>query len=136
MSSVIIIRGTGTGNADSVASIDVPMDGMIMSAWMTVAGALNADGEFVKSQISFGSTYTNANDARQVVYELRSSMGMLTTGASSTTETGYIQYANGLPVGAGERIYLHVQASTGVGHETMCGLVFSFDEARPSVRRR
>lgn len=136
MSSVIMLRGTGTGGTESaVASIDVPQDGFLLGCWFTMTADCDADNDVSVTQISFGSANSTANDSRQIIAECRVSAQLTTSGSPMTSQNYYVDFHNGLPVGAGERIFMHINASASLTTTAVCGLIFSFDEARARTRR-
>lgn len=136
MSSVIVMRGSGTGGSESgVASIDVPQDGFILGCWVNHRAECDSDGDNSIMQISFGSTYSGVNDTRQVICESLLHSQLTTSGQVMSSQAYYIDFHNGLPVGAGERIFMHFNATAALVSAANVGLVFSFDEARARIRR-
>lgn len=138
MSSRIMMTATGTGGTESsLAAIDVPNDGFIQTvAWHCIAD-LDTDADTVIWQLSFGSTFAAANDSRQVVSMCHLSSSIITAaGAVPVSINYYDNLGNGIPVSAGERLFVNVQATASVTSTGRCMITFSFDESRPSVRRR
>jgi hypothetical protein len=136
MSSVITMRGSGTGgNESALVSIDVPQDGFLLGCWITHSAELDADGDSSLFQISFGSASSSVNDSRQIICESRVAAQLTTSGSPMTGNNYYVDFHNGLPVGAGERIYGHVIATASLPTGFSAWLVFSFDEPRARARR-
>lgn len=136
MASIITMRGVGTGGTEhGVVSIDVPQDGFLMSCWMAHSADLDADGDTSVLQLSFGSSASTVNDSRQVICESRVATQLTTSGSPMTANNYYMQFGNGIPVGAGERIYAHIVATAALPTTFSAGLCFSFDEARARSRR-
>jgi len=132
----ITMVGVGTGGAESgLAQIDVPLSGNIIGVFWTVDADLDADAEVCIAQLSFGSSYSGANDARQVI----SVVGMrasLVTAAGAVPCSITANHIMSLPVQMGERLYLHGQATAGVGQNIRAVISFDFDLDRPLARRR
>lgn len=139
MGTAIGIYGAGTGGAqDGLASVDVPQDGNLVGIEWSVRNLLiDADGEAFAAQVSFGSTGAfSTNDTRQVISQV-------CVGQADLVTSGYIvpsinQYTPlpNLRVAAGERLYLHTNASAGVSASIFCVCHFDFDLDRPLSRRR
>lgn len=137
MASMIMMRGNGTGGVqDALASIDVPQDGLLMSCTMSLDFAGDADGDNVEASVSFGSTSTSANDSRQVICVGVGSVQLTTSGTTQLGQNWNVTFANGIPVAAGERIFIHIIASASLTSSLTALLCFSFDESRAQMRRR
>lgn len=136
MGSIIQLYATGTGGLqDGLVSVDIPQDGMILGIQYSVTGLLDAASEFLQIQLSFGSSRSNVHDSRQVIWNGALFKFMTTSGTYQNELNGYCSLPD-LPVGAGERLFVHLNGSAGVTSTVWLCLHLSFDEARPSVRRR
>jgi hypothetical protein len=104
------LYGTWTANTEAIASYDVQEDGEICSMYghliITGADALN---DAAALELSFASVSGFiANDTRASVFGMRTTQGFLTTGGGPCQQNGFVTFApNGIPVSAGERMYLH-----------------------------
>jgi len=105
---------TGTVSADAAATIDIQEDGEVCSILLDSAiqqGDALSDG--IAAEISFASVSGfGTNDTRASLVGLRSYQAFLTTGGAPINKNTFITFApNGIPVAAGERLYLHVLQS-------------------------
>lgn len=121
---------------DSAATIDVPDDGFLVGIHAMLDGTLNAHAESCSMQLSFGSTSAfTTNDSRQVIYNLKSHMGLLSSGAMNTAVNDSFMLPDpGIEVFGGERVHLHTEASGGAMFSASCILYFAFK--RFTGRRR
>lgn len=136
MGSTIKMYGGGSGGSqDAIASIDVPQNGRLLGVYWSVDHDMDADGEFLRCQVSFGSASTfTTNDSRQVISECRAQAALTTSGVYNNALNSY--HEKDTPVSAGERIYLHLSASSGLVSAVSAFLEFDFDQDRPATRRR
>ena len=104
-----MFNATAVGG-DAVASYDVQEDGDICSILLDIsvtgADALN-DG--VRSELSFSSVSGFlSNDTRASLIGAAAYQGFLTSGGGQVGKNTFITFAPfGIPVAAGERLYLH-----------------------------
>lgn len=137
MGSIIQMSGTIAGGTENaLAQIDVLKDGDLVGVCWAVILDLDADLETCSLQVSFGSTRTTANDSRQVVDNLLIQNNLTTSGQSNTGNLNQYHVMPRVPVFAGERLFLHSSATSGVTGTVLCCVHFSFNENLPSQRRR
>jgi hypothetical protein len=130
-----MIQMYGTTVGASTAVIDVPDDGMLLRANLIVVGILNADAERVTASLEFGSTSAiSTNDARSVLAYAEARLGVVTTGGGLTQRMERFDYADGIQVFGGERLYIHTAESGGVLQYAKALLLFNF--AKFIARRR
>ena len=122
--AVIQMYGTGDGGTDdAVANIDIPQDGTITGIDWAVESTLNADGEVTGVELSFIATNQMAvNDARGALSVVRAALGLLTSGAGVTSINKFVPMD--IDVSGGERLYLHIVASSGVATAVSCLIHF------------
>ena len=96
---------------DAGATIDMPDDGLLMRAQLIIScNTLATDSDGFRAELSFGSVSAHAtNDARQVICRALIKAELVGTAANLivSQETSNIDFADGLKVFGGERIYLH-----------------------------
>lgn len=114
-----VIQMYGTGEADNIASVDMPDDGIIQACHIIGhVNTLAGDAEGFRYEVSFGSTAAmSTNDARSVI--ARASFNGELVGAAATflkavAESWTWFGENGIKVFGGERVYLHGLAAGGV----------------------
>jgi len=137
MGTAIQMAATSSGGTESaLASIDCPMSGNILGVEWSVTADYDTDNDAQFWQVSFGSASTTANDSRQVISNC--TMGGLTFTAGGSVIAGRQQYTKlpDIPVGMGERLYLHSVAAAGVVGTARAVLHFDFDLDKVQVRRR
>lgn len=130
--------GQGTGGAqDSVATIDIQFDGDIVGMSLenrSTSGMASTD--FISAELSFLSVNTfTSHDARGSLIE--TSFTLHDAGTGATAKVGRNQLSGiAVPVNAGERVHLHLNASAGEAQNCV-GYVYVADNA-PTVpiRRR
>lgn len=136
MGSVIKMYGAGDGDTDVLAQVDIPMSGSLIGLQWAVAADLDADVEYLVAQLSFRSTGTfTTNDDRGVISEVRAQISLTTSGVSPVAINNYVPLPD-IPIAAGERLYLHINASAGLNSLVGCMLHFDFDIDKVSSRRR
>lgn len=130
---------SAAATADSLASLDIQLDGEINAIHMTgkCAGADGLNDGF-NAEVSFLSSNSfTSNDTRGSLMIIQSELGFLTTGGHNGSVNAQVSSLF-IPVSAGERIHLHMQlngAPTGVN--VHCFLyVQDKGIARASSRRR
>lgn len=131
--SIYKLFGNGTGGPqDSVSSLDVQFDGVITSIFGTMFADLDTDLDQIIAEASFlSSNTTSVNDSR-------GSLLILMAAASVTFGVVAVNQGVGpteIPVSAGERIHLHINAATGVT-STVQFFMYVVDGAKPELRRR
>lgn len=106
-----------TATTDAAAQLDIPEDGDIVAIHgEMVASDLDTDADRIEAELSFLSTSQfTTNDARGSIAALRL-MGTVETLVGVATPRAALDIAlgDGIPVAAGERLYIHVSASAGV----------------------
>lgn len=121
---VITIYAAGTGGTQSaIAQIDIPGDGMITGVDWAVQADLDADNEEFQAGVSFASSEDiHANDVRSLVSSVAAYHELATSGTSVTNLNKFVSFDPGIPVFAGERMYLHVVATSGVASKVTAHL--------------
>jgi len=123
---------------DAAATYDVQEDSEICSVLLDVsvdgADALNDGG---KVEISFSSVSGFlANDTRASIIGSVARQGFLTTGGGQVSKNTFITFAPfGIPVAAGERLYLHTLVH-GTCNVTISAWVYHCLGRTPSPRAR
>lgn len=136
MGSIITLVGAITGGTESnIAAIDVPANGVLQAVDWAYTLDADAGDDLGNLQLSFGSAYVLANDSRQLISSCRVLFTLTTSGVMHGFVNRYVQLPD-IPVGMGERIYLHHLGTastigTGVAH-----VHFDFNLDLPQVRRR
>ncbi len=94
---------------DSVASIDIQLDGEIKSILMTgEASGVDAVNEGFTAEVSFlSSNGFTTNDTRGSLMTIQSRMGLSTNGGLQTAVNMGVSNLD-VPVNAGERVHLHI----------------------------
>lgn len=137
MGTCVQMRAVSTGGTENaLASIDVPMNGNIIGVEWSAYCDFDTDSDVQTWQFSFGSTFANVNDSRQVISNI--TMGWLGLGAAGIMLGQVNQFVPvpSVPVGMGERLYLHSLAAAGVVGVVLAVLHFDFDLDKVQVRRR
>lgn len=106
----------GAGTNDSVVQIDVQADGVIDVLYLDLtATGMDALADLATVEIGFGSTNTfTSNDVRSSIATVELAQNLLTNGGGAQGKSVTIPFSRGIPVAAGERIHMHIFASTGV----------------------
>lgn len=124
---------------DAAASIDMPDDGVLLGLhWAGIVGALSADEDYMRAQLSFGSTGAfTTNDARQVIDTI--AWGIELVGVAANVVRSELDsdrdFGDGIPVFGGERIYIHTLANgNAVLKRLNCVLLFNFKSGSLSRR--
>jgi len=130
--------GTATTSTDAVATIDIQFDGVIEGALLTIqasgADALNDGGDV---EISFASTSGFvANDTRASIAGLTVRQGFLTSGGSMVGDTVFLSLGKGIPVSAGERMYMHLGVTGTTTVAARCWLYTATQGGDRAARRR
>ena len=105
-----------SASTDAAASVDIQDDGHIEGMLLTLscqdADALNDGGRL---EVSFSSTSAfSANDTRASIGGIDIVQNFLTTGGGAMANQVFCAFSKGIPVAAGERIFLHVFESGAV----------------------
>ena len=130
--------GQGTGGAeDAVASVDIQFDGVIEGmSLQTRSTSTMSGGDHVEAELSFLSTSNiGKHDARGSL--LQADFGLHQTSSGATDKVGRSQMTGiAIPVHAGERVYMHVNGSTGETQD-VTGYLYVADNAPVApIRRR
>lgn len=137
MGTAILMHGVTTGGTESaIAQIDVPKDGLLIGIEWGIQALFDTTSDSLRAQVSFGSVAVGTNDSRQVVSV--ANLGAATFTAGGSIIAGDTHYASlpDIPVGAGERLYLHSIGAAGVVATIQAVLHFDFDLDQPKARRR
>jgi len=125
-------QGTG-GTQNSLANIDIPEDARLTLVDWTMVAALNADAEVIRYELSFIATnQLDTNDVRGVITVCGSKLGLLTSGAGTTSVNKAVPMS--IIVAGGERIYLHADATAGVVSNV--NAILHFEVPTPRATRR
>lgn len=140
---VLTLYGAGTGGTQSaIAELDIPGDGMITAVDWSAYADLDADGEAMVIGLSFASSEDlNQNDVRSLISVVSGQWSLTTSGAGQSGFNKHVTFSPGIPVFAGERLYLHAVGSASVTSfihacihlDTSAGVVGSM---RAASRRR
>jgi hypothetical protein len=137
MGTVIQMQAASTGGVESgLAAIDIPKDGSIEGVEWAAYADFDTDNDLQIWQLSFGSTVANVNDSRQVISNCSVGALTFTAGGSVIARGDKYSILPGIPVGAGERLFLHSSAAAAVVGTVRCVISFSFDLDMPKARRR
>lgn len=131
--------GAGTGgNQDAIANIDIPQDGLLVGVDWDVRIDMDADAEVFDAELSFIATSQFfTNDTRGRISSVSAIQTVLdATGGQLGTIQKFVPILD-LILHGGERLFLHIISSTGVGGNTRCTLHFVGGTTTPrrSARR-
>ena len=129
--------GTG-GTQNAVAQIDIPQDGAILGLDWDSHAFFDAALEFLQAELSFIATSLfQTNDVRGRISSVSSAMHLLTSGVTVVSIQKYVDLKE-LLVSGGERLYIHLNSTSGVVSQTICNMHFEMagGSARRSARRR
>lgn len=138
MQTIYRLYGSVSSTTAGVAQLDIQKAGVIEAVFMdldtTGADALN-DGGVGEVSFSSSSMY-NTNDVKSVLATLSVRQGFLTSGGSMTGKTIFMSGLE-VPVGAGERIWMHITVS-GTTTVICAAQIFVNDGSafRPNTRAR
>jgi hypothetical protein len=138
MGSIIQMLATVAGGTENaLAQIDVPLPGFIEGVEWNGDGTFDTTLDFARLQLSFGSVGVFTNDARQVISNVYLGRAAHVTAAGIVLAVAslFVRLPD-LVVAMGERLYLHSVASATTVCQVNCLVHFSFDQDKPSVRRR
>jgi hypothetical protein len=138
MGTVIgMYAATTGGSQNALAAIDIPAEGLLVGVEWAVTADLDADAEYAFIELGFGSTITlGNNDTRSRISVMSLGQATFTAGQAVVGQGNGFTKLPDLPVGIGERLYLHSLAVAGVVCQVHCNLHFDFDLDRPRARRR
>lgn len=126
-------------NGDSVASLDIQIDGIITAIYMTGKGSdVNAQDDGWMAETSFLSSNSfGVNDVRGSLMIIQSELGALTSGGLNTAVNANISSME-IPVAAGERIHMHILKIGTTGSCTVHAYLYVLDKGTPRIpgRRR
>lgn len=137
MGSVVTMDAGISGSSAWVlgAQVDVTQNGVLEGFCVSVNADLDADADKVAWNLTFSSTPgAPSNDARSSIATETLQHQLVTSGSAVVGTLKYCKLPD-IPVAAGERLFLHMYATTGVTAETYLGLHFSFNQPVPSSRR-
>jgi len=110
----IQVFASTTGSSTDAATVDVPMDAEILGIQWAHRADIDGDDENSEAQLSFlSAAQFSTNDARGILVTTRMQAALTTSGVWPMFNNGYTQL-HGIEVAAGERLHIHVSASTGV----------------------
>ena len=136
MGSLIQMVASGSGGSESaLASIDVPANGNLVGYSLHATADLDADSDAITFQISFGSTVSLVNDSRQIIGNARLFSVFTTSGHQNFSVNQYVSLPD-IPVGMGERMYLHINAPASTASALFVVLHFDFNLDMPRSRLR
>lgn len=137
MGTLLQMRGVSTGGVENLATIDVPMNGEILGVEWNYRLIYDTTADQISFQLSFGSTYADVNDSRQVISNCLS--GQFTSISAVGVVVGGDNFHHPIPqvpVSMGERLFLHSSAAAGVVAVCFALVEFSFDLDKVQARRR
>ncbi len=124
---------------DSVANLDVQLDGIITAILMTCeARGVDSINEGIRAEVSFLSINTFiTTDTRGSLMIIQSISGLLTSGMLNTATNMNVSGLE-VPVAAGERIHLHIADVGTLSARAAHAYLYITDKgiARPAARRR
>jgi len=125
------------GTEDSLASIDVPLSGNLIGVAFAGYAIVDTTADRGIYQVSFGSAYSGANDARQVIANATFAYHTFLTavGDAFAVVNSYVPLPD-ISVGMGERIHLHCVSAAGFVASIWACLHFDFDLDKMPTRRR
>jgi hypothetical protein len=133
----MVVATSSGGDQSALTSIDVPKDGSLIGVEWAGYTIFDTTLDFQLWQLSFGSTLNNINDSRQIIS--MATVGGVTVltsvGAVVGKVEGYTKIPD-IPVGAGERIFMHSAAAAAVVGTVRAMVHFDFDLDLPRARRR
>lgn len=127
----LFAAGTG-GTENALAQLDIQFNGSIVGLAMSLVADLDTDLEKCKSEMSFISTNSlTSTDTRG---------SLLTVAAFASVSFGITQSnialgALNIPVSAGERVWLHTEATAGVASDCT-GYIYVDDGSAAVAQRR
>lgn len=129
------IKMIGVAAGDAAAAIDVREDSDIVAIAGTMTALdLDTEADFCRAELSFLSTnQMSTNDARGSLLQLELQGTVETLVGVMVPQTAIaVDLGDGIPVNAGERVYIHISTSTGVTPRA----IFMLYMAQKAVTRR
>lgn len=137
MGTAIMMAGTSTGGTENgLAQIDSPMAGNLVGVDWAGYCDFDTDNDIGFFQLSFGSTNTVQNDSRQVISNFSFGALTFTAGGSVIGKADHYVPLPDIPIGMGERLWIHGINAAGVVANFRVMLYFDFDLDKVQVRRR
>lgn len=128
------VAALAAGNA--LAAIIVPNDGKLIASDLTIYGDPPTGSTGILSgQIGFGSTLAIENDSRQMIYNFGVGIPAIDTIQAQGYLTQRFDWYDGLPVEAGEKIFMHIGQIAQFGNGQIIH-VLHFVFAGTGARRR
>lgn len=126
--------GSG-GTEESIASLDIPEDGVITGIKWAADADLDADDDTFAAEVSFlaGNTL-NSNDARGMIDSIRHNNQLVSSGMSGSAINQFTTFSPGLRVAGGERVYLHITTTASTISRVLC--IIHLDTDRGTTPRR
>lgn len=123
---------------EAAAVLDIQFDGVIegvlLNIIMTAGDALADAG---RAEVSFASTSGFANnDTRASFAGIGVQQGFLTTGGGPLHDSVFLTLGKGIPIAAGERIYLHIQLFGGAGNILVSAWLYTATDGGGRASRR
>jgi hypothetical protein len=139
MADLMVMKMYTATVGDAAASMDMPLDGMIVGVLFQTR-AIGADvlNEGVFAELSFASTSGfAANDTRASIAGVANILGAITTGGANMAANVPLAFgADGIPVSAGERLYLHTTSGGTVTIAVSCWVYIRVTGLARADRRR
>lgn len=122
MLQVMALYATGAGGTESaLAQIDIPGDGYLTGVEWAASGGHNTTGDTCTIGLSFSSSEDlRQNDVRSLISAVQLEFNFVTSGGYDSQVNRFTSFEPGVPVFAGERVYIHQVASTGVQTQITC----------------
>jgi len=139
MSDVIGMLSLGTGGTqDANASIDVPQDGFIIGIDWDANCVLDAEENFAAELSFIATNQLTTNDVRGRISSISQQNAEVTAVGEVKSSIQKWCGSFDITVAGGERLYLHIVASSGVTSVVRCNLYVDFGGTmtRRSARRR
>jgi len=133
--TVIGMFGTIAGGTEnSIATIDIPEDGMITGIDWDARCNMDADNEAFTCELSFIATIQEtSNDVRGRLSSISVNTAILSSVGDVTPVMQKWIGPMALQVSGGERLHLHAASTTGVTGQVRCNVHLDLD--RPTRRR-
>ena len=131
-----MVGTTAGGTENNLASIDVPRNGSIVGCSWSTQPDLDTDNDSYDLQLSFGSVYSAANDARQVISHVAQRISAPTLAGFIAPGENFYDQIPDIGVSMGERLYVHGVTSATTVVTFFLMVSFSFDLDQALVRRR
>jgi len=122
------------GTENSIATIDIPEDGIITGVDWDVRANLDADNEAITVELSFIATIQETqNDVRGRISSIGCNSAILSSVGDVTPVMQKWVGPMALQVSGGERLHLHAASTSGVTGQARCNIHIDLD--RPTRRR-